>query len=365
MFKNKDLKHENNILNNQNKPIIKNHSKKFKKIKIIGSALLLGITAISSTYFTTSLTQELGSKMETQEVNEALEYYGGVNQYLKQGGLLGTYTKFETENTNNIRVGLDNSVNDINESQISLCINYLNEIFNVINPNYHFNIVRVENEKDCDILIQIGDNFEKGIVGYATDRKNYNIFEHFKNNFSRIVLNKAINDKYEYTRIVLLHELMHVILLSDDLTYNEAEEYNHSSVPFSVLSYTYYYKMMNIGYCPEDYNEDLVVDDNLKNYLQNEFVSYTPFDIAAFAARYGDFTNEENKKNCTKLIVDTYKNCKKIFGDNFNYFLSGTELNNEGYPVKFEKYIKEENSLYSTYDLPKKLNKNIEEEFEL
>ena len=78
-----------------------------------------------------------------------------------------------------------------------------------------------------------------------------------------------------------------------------------------------------------------------KEEIMDKYICYTPFDLIGYVARYGDISNEENKAKCTKLIVDTYNNCKDVFiGQQF--FLEDETLNDEGYPTKFEYYYKNE-----------------------
>ena len=134
---------------------IKNGSKKFNKpnkkflkmLWVLGGLLFASSTA-------NIVTQEVANKIETDKVNEALEFYGGTNRYLRASGLFNFYTKFVPQDTKNIRVGLAQSVSERMETQLSYCVNYMNKMFDAINPNYHLNIVRAE-EKNCDIYVQV------------------------------------------------------------------------------------------------------------------------------------------------------------------------------------------------------------------
>ena len=83
------------------------------------------------------------------------------------------------------------------------------------------------------------------------------------------------------------------------------------------------------------------------DYVKNQFVTYTPFDLAAFAAKYGDINDEQNKRACTKLIIDTYETCKEVFGDK-KYFFDDEILNEKGYPERFDLYASNSSSMNVT-----------------
>ena len=50
----------------------------------------------------------------------------------------------------------------------------------------------------------------------------------------------------------------------------------------------------------------------------------------------------ENRVACTKLIIKSYKNYNQILGEK-TYFYSDTELNEKGYPARFDNVINNNN----------------------
>ena len=369
---------------------LKFKSKKFKKaLKILNAFLYTTLGCTSGLYIANCVTQEISNKVQSNEVDKALDYYGGISNYLGTSGFSKAYSKFVTNDTKNIRVGVDATVNEKTEAQLALCVNYLNEMFDVINPNYHFNTIRVEKKEDCDIFIQVGDikeeyqKMDNNVIAVTYDRKQKNFLSYFQIGSAKMIYNVNYIDDLTLFRISVMHEFEHVLLNNSDLTYNKEEKYTHYTVPFSVLSYWHveninaylnykylvyqpfkdYFSNENVNYAPIDLTPLIEkygnANDALKGYIENEFVFYTPFDIAAYAARYGDLNNEQNKKDCTNLIIDAYEKCKYIFGENRDYFLQQTELNSKGYPVKFE------NCLYESETKLSKQTKNIDDEMEL
>ena len=330
---------ENINLDNLNKKgYIKNKKSIFKRAKSIAYKLFLATIYGSSITLGTNVGYQFTvNRIESNKVDEALEYYGGIKNYLG-AGLFGPYKKFVTNDTKHIVIGHDKSVSDEMAVEFQYCYDYINNMFEIINPNYQFEVKNVNNSKDCDIYVSFS-NFEKTypdlnktVVALTKNRYLKNFFTYYEVDHADIVF----NTKYEYNntlmRITMMHEMMHAILLNLDLTYNKNNKYNHYTVPYSVLSYIDMVHMqINLQY-PQGENY------KRKDELKNRFVTYTPFDIAAFAARYGDYNDVQNKKDCTKLIINTYNICKEVF-DKQDFFIDSTELNQAGYPKKFDDFL--------------------------
>ncbi len=326
------------------KVIVKNKSKFFRKAKEIAYKVFIALSLGTGAAFSGNMgIQYAVNKAQSNKVNIALDYYGGSEEYLGKG-IFGPYLKFKTLDTKHIKIGIDSSVSSSTAQQFNYCFDYINDIFKVINPNYHFDIINVNSKDECNIYVRVADfneefsEFSKNTVAATTGRNPLTFISYYSMGSAEIIYNEAYTNDPICERFTMCHEMMHAILENHDLTYNENELINHHSAPYSVLSYEHSTNMMkNLKY----FNK---YDDEKKNQeILDKFITFTPFDIAAFAARYGNFKDEANRKACTQLIVDTYKACYEIFG-NKKYFLSSNELNIEGYPKRFEQFVIKSNT---------------------
>ena len=280
------------------------------------------------------------NRVESNKVNTALDFYGGIDRYLCDA-FFGTYIKFCPFDTKNIKVGIDEKVPEGTKKQVVYCLDYINDMFSVINPNYRFNAIDANTVKSCDIyvgyedLVKKYDDSYRQTMAVTVNRKPRDIFNYVDYSKAEILFNHGWTDGSCYDRMTFLHEMMHVMLLNEDLTSNENEAYNHKTVPYSLLSYKHVNEVMFYLDGCYDYT-DITEND------KNTFVSYTPFDLAAFASRYGNIDSEENRIACVKLIVDSYKKYEKLFGEK-NYFLSDELLNKQGYPYRFDIVMEKEN----------------------
>lgn len=278
------------------------------------------------------------NKAQSEKINLALDFYGGADRYLNDY-FWGTYIKFAPYNTKDIKVGVDSSVPEKTKKEIVYCVDYINDMFAVINPNYHFKVIDANTIKNCNIYVSFDNLAERFDSSFAiaravtTNVELRNIFNCIDYAKAEIVFNSKMNKESCYDRMTFLHEMMHALLLTDDLQYGWAEKYTQYSVPFSLMSYSNYEQ---ITVTLDRYNK--YEDENLNKQVKDTFVGYTPFDLAAFASRYGDIENEQNRIDCTNLIIDAYQKYKEVFGEK-KYFLKTIELNEEGYPARFDNLV--------------------------
>ena len=320
------------------KAIIKNKSGKFKKAIKLAGLFLAGASVVLIPNYAI---HEIVNKVESSSVDEALEYYGGIDKYLSKKGILQSYSKIGNDNKI-IIVGLDSTVDEKCEEQFKICFDYLNKLFETINKDYQFELVRTNSKLSCNISISFEDYKNSSVLSQSTDGvaiKYNNVFNYLNVNYSKIVFNNAIKNDYSRIRVTTLHEIFHVLLDNGDLEWYKPDvKYNHYSVPYSVLSYAHGNNMRWTFHNASKSKELENINKEYDEYIYNKFITYTPFDIAALASRFGNIKDEQNKKDCTNLIINTYKNCKEVFGDK-KYFLEEIELNSEGYPVKFDEFL--------------------------
>lgn len=323
-------------------------TKIFKKPGKLAKKLLYYTLAGSTLLFWGGQAVEYGiNKVESAQVDKAVDFYGGADVYFGKS-IFGPYVEFKTSDTKNIKFGVDKSTDEKTKQQLNFCIDYINSVFDVINPNYHLNTVDVDNNKDCDIYFSVSNfaidypNILSNTMAITKNRKSDNIFDLYNYKHADIYYNTKYLEN-AYIRCTMLHEIvMHCLLGNNDLSYDETQQYHHYNVPFSVLSYKHSTNMILTLKYYELYNKGEKKDKEYLEYLQNEFTTIAPFDVIALASRYGNLNDERNKKDCVKLIIDTYRKCYEVFGEN-KYFLDTVELNKEGYPAKYDLYVAKRN----------------------
>ncbi len=327
-----------------NKGIIKNKTNIFTRVKnAVLKTILTTFVGFSMLVGSNMVVKYTNNKAKNKAINTALDYYGGASKYLGKG-LFGIYNRFKTEDTRHIIVGYDKSVDENIAKQLDYCIDYINKMFSVINPNYHFETKFVNSKKECNILIDVCDlvkeyNREDNIAAITHNRSTSNaFFDYYDYCNARISFNDKYINEPVGLRYTMLHELEHVLLVNYDLEYDHSN-LSHNKVPYSLLSYQHINNIIANKRLKYEYDSG----GKSQEEIIDECFGYTPFDLAAFVANYGDFESVENKIACTKLIVDTYKEFKNTFGDR-KYFLDDTDLNEEGYPKRFEQFVIKSNT---------------------
>ena len=264
---------------------------------------------------------------DVDKVDKYIDYYGGDSRYVDTASTSNIFanqelcTHFNPEHTGpiNVVVSKEFSYNDI--KQIKYAFDHINEIFEVINPRYKFNVTVSDNFKNSDIEITY-DNIASNQVGaraYETKKNN---------NSSRITHAKiSVNENMQlsdaYKRYIILHEMLHVLLGSEDVNERESET-------FSVYNYG------DVAFMQNQINKALIIgSDDIPKYTtlpvmtreeQRSFVSYTPVDVSTLIAVYGDSSSKENRNKYLELLQKVYADNCKVFKDYQPYYVDGFEL---------------------------------------
>ena len=299
-----------------------------------------------------------------EKVYEDLEYYGGSKLYTAEAN---SYTlinnrlvkHFDTGHNDNIVVGYDSKITEEQVYNFDKFIDYLNEVFSVINPNYKFSSCRTT-EENSDIFITSTpiDRAGANIVGMQTtfyaDNLNRSIIKN-----ATINLNEDTELNHVELRFTLAHEFFHILTGALDLNITD-ENYYNNTYPMSVFDYKTSWHIMHDIYYSYDPDEESSLSDlilPIDREIKENWVSYMPFDLSALIAIYGDSSNEENRQSYLKLLSDTYNECHSILTDRkAPYFLDGYtlplpqgEVNEENYSL-YDNITTVEDSLYYLSD---------------
>ena len=321
----------------QPQPIPKQKKKKFGVKKLIPLTLVglaaLGGGKVAYDYNEGVVEDNIAAneRYEINKVKESLSYYGGDLRYVdaKPSDFFGikkpySYSYLETAENETIKVAYSSSITNHQKKMFKYTFDYLNSIFEVINPAVKFEILD-SNTNDAQIYIKpaaLAQNVGMNVT-----------CEHDKHNKSQI--EKAtirVNQNVEFTdtelKFYLLHEMMHVLTGSDDV--NE-----HESETFSVYNY------MDVGFInrqienaweseeekQEAMNGHLVeVRPVLSKKEKEEFVTFLPTDLGTLIALYGDSDMQLNRENYVKLLNDTLERCQEVFGKNQPFFVPGYSI---------------------------------------
>ena len=257
---------------------------------------------------------------EEEKVESGIKYFGGDIRYidktfnffkLKDNQI---YNHFNTGHNNRIVVGFSSELSFLQRQQFKYVINYYNDIFSVINPDYHLIVEEKTTIDKCDIFITSSN--------YTGDLRAQTFNTYDSTNKSQITRSTIKVDEDAMStpmmRFVLAHELMHVFLGSPDVDWTESQTfsvYNYNDVSFMID------QIENAYNSEEDVPSGFhIVRPIMSKKEQNSFVALTPVDIATFCALYADLDNEEVKQNCLKLIHETLDVWTKYFTDKQPYF---------------------------------------------
>lgn len=242
------------------------------------------------------------SLFHADKVYANLELYGGDSRYVERNynkmffGENNLVNHFNSKDNSNIRVGFSTNLDEGQKLEFTKVINYYNELFEIINPNYKLNIIdNVDDISSCDVLIR--------------ETPLDNASGNFRSRYNRINRSQlssgtiSIDDEDQsptMQRFVLAHELMHLFYGSSDIDYTQ-------STTFSVYNYN------DVGF---------MIDQIENNYSseKDSFISLTPIDVSTLIAIYGDSSNPENVKKYIDLLNTTLKNCSRVFGEYQPYY---------------------------------------------
>lgn len=319
--------------------MVKNINKKVKRpgklIRTISVALLaLGLTGALYKTGNDKVKNYINNNptFAKEKVEDVLDFYGGdtryitINKNLLGLGLDKIYNHLDLNGDEYITISYEDSVSEDKREQFQHTFNYLNNIFEIINPEIKFEVVNLQ-KNDSDIYIQMR-NMQKDTgmkVEWDID---------FVNRSKLVGGVISVNKNLEFTdtelRYYMLHEMFHILTGSKDV--NEKD-----SPTFSIFNYEdvgfINYQIENAFTSKEEkkeafsdgkFHHDFPV---MSEELKKSYVSFLPTDLGTLIALYGDSGVEQNKKNYLVLMINTVDECKLIFG-NQPYFANKKVLEN-------------------------------------
>lgn len=305
-------------------------NKKIKNKKIIKTAIKT--TIVASLLFGTATCKIVGDKkideynkenplFSTEKVENDIKTYGADIKLVEKQFNIIQFKKNELYNHYNIdssviNVGISSVFSDEQIKSFNYTFDYLNKIFSVINPDYQFETKVIDkNFDDCDIKIKY-----KSLHGNTAALTSCLFLPPNNSNVKNptIYFNKNVKSSDSYCKYFLLHEMMHILLGSDDLKEKmDATLYDYVYLN-SVVSHT------DKVFSDESYHVWLEKILGGKEAREG-FVTYFPKDLSALIALYGDSSKPENVERYTKLLNETLETCTKLFGE-LQYYEEGFEL---------------------------------------
>lgn len=299
---------------------------KYSKLRTLIPTAICVSTLIALTSFTgctesfkesQQKAQDYFSKNQTfdiEKVDSMIDYWGGDSRYVEQS--FNTYTfqynkiynHFKNKNGEPIIVHYSDTFEPDQQVQFDYVFNYLNSVFEVINPNYTF-IAQSGTKANCDIYIEFTDI--KKLVNTTEEVLACTMLKHDSFHNSQIASAEIYFDKNatvskSYKRLALMHEMMHVLYGSGDI--NE-----YASQTFSLYNY------MDVAYMSR-------VLTSSSTELQDSFTFMMPTDLSTLISLYGDNTKDENKLAYLDLLNNTLNKCKEVFGNRQPYYEDGYSL---------------------------------------
>lgn len=306
---------------------------KIGKKKILKATIAWGLTVFAVAGMMTSCNYMTDEALDyinanptfaIEKVDEQLEYWGGDSRYVEQ-----SYNKFLFKDNTiydhfNVgerpaRVAYSDVMTEQERENYNHVFEYLNSVFEVVNPKYKFEIV--EGKGNCDIYID-KDSVSEDIGAYVKPKQDSLHTSQVES--ANIFMNTNIEASDTYRRYMLLHEMMHVLFGSPDVNI-------YQSKTFSV------YNSPDVAFMARKVEEAKVVEEIEEGKYtgdcafqttdeKNGFVQFLPTDLSTLIALYGDMTNPENVENYKVLLQDHLQQSYKIYGDFQPYYEKGFEI---------------------------------------
>lgn len=324
--------------------------------KVAGFALCV---AVAASVYTGFLIPELvyNSKHQIfncEKVSNDMEYYGASELYSSDASSITLINNrlvkhFDTGHNDKIVVGYGDSMTEEDVLQCDYFINYLNGIFDIINPDYNFISKRATHE-ESDIFIEFNDIAENDNdlnVTLANSTRYTSLLNNSIINSAEITFNRDKNLNNVQKRFLLAHEFLHILTGANDLNITD-ENYDVKGYPLSVFDYYMGGKIMYDIYYSYDPSESKSLSDlylPMDKEIKESWVSYMPFDLSALISIYGDSSTEENRQKYLDLLNDTMTECDEIFSNRYtsSYYYDGFSLptiDEKNTPIKSEKSLK-------------------------
>lgn len=258
---------------------------------------------------------------ENNKVNADIDYFGGDSRYVSNiynffyFGQNNLYNHFNLGENRPIKVGFSEKITNEQKEQFDYCFNYLNQIFEIINPKYSFELKDCNQEKECDIFVDF-QNIEQrnglNIGAHVNWKKNY--FTNSCISSAKITFNSSLKLSNTQLRFYMLHEMMHILLGSSDINEKESETfsiYNYGDVAFIISQIENAYSSK-----AEIPTNGLIIHRPiLTKEEKNSYVFLTPVDLATLIALYGDSSKAENKIKYIELLNKTESELTTLFGN--------------------------------------------------
>ena len=303
---------------------------KYSKRKILKATIAWGLTSLAVAGMLTSCNYMTDEALDyinanpifaIEKVDEQLEYWGGDSRYVEQ-----SYNKFLFKN-NSIydhfyvgerpaKVAYSAAISEAERENYNHVFEYLNSVFEVVNPKYKFEIV--EGKNNCDIYID--EDFVSDTIGAYVNPKQDSLHTSQVES-ANIFMNTNIEASDTYRRYMLLHEMMHVLFGSSDVDI-------YQSQTFSVYNYP------DVSFMARKVEEARVVEEIEEGKYtgncafettaeKNGFVQFLPTDLSTLIALYGDMSNPENVESYKVLLNEHLQQSYKLYGDYQPYYEKG------------------------------------------
>lgn len=267
---------------------------------------------------------------DVEKVDSQLDYWGGDDRYVDNSYNKFTFKKNSIYDHFNVgdravKVVYAANVSEAERQNYNHVFDYLNKIFEVINPKYKFEITEGY-QANSDIFISnepvSSTNGGPEIGAYVRPQADF--LHSSKVTSADIVMNSNVDACDTYKRYMLLHEMMHVLFGSLDVNENESQTfsvYNSGDVGFL-------YKKVESAKVVEklregEYKGDCAFETTAE---KNSYVAFLPTDLSTLIALYGDMSVPENVENYKVLLQEHLQQSYKLFGDNQPYYESGFEI---------------------------------------
>ena len=277
---------------------------------------------------------------DVEKVDSQLDYWGGDDRYVDN-----SYNKF-TFKSNSIydhfnvgdrpvKVAYAANISESERQNYNHVFEYLNEIFEVINPKYKFEIVDTyQSNSDIFISNEPVSSTSGGPEIGAYVRPQAHFLHSSKVTRADIVMNSNVEACDTYKRYMLLHEMMHVLFGSLDVNENESQTfsvYNSGDVGFL-------YKKVESAKVAEKLGEEEYKGDCAFQTIaeKNSYVAFLPTDLSTVIALYGDMSVPGNVENYKVLLQEHLQQSYKLFGDNQPYYENGFEIPTPSVNVELE-----------------------------
>lgn len=303
-----------------------------KKIKT--SIAIKTVIAVSSLFIASNLNAIADYKIDkyndnhqifaSEKVLNDIEFYGGDTDLLQKNFNLinlrenKLYNHLETNDNKNIVIGYSKKFTPQQIQAFDYAFDYLNSIFEIVNPDYHFVTgVLGEDIDSCDIKVRSAKL--ANLVAAETL-----ILYSQPNNLSAIkpviTFNNTVSTTDSHLRYVMIHEMMHILFGSSDIEQLENDTYslyNYENLN-DIASYTH---SLETKESAPTWHDGPFVSQETKD----TFVTFMPKDLSTLIALYGDSSKEENRKKYLSLLNETIDKCKHLFGE-FKYYEEDFEL---------------------------------------